>query len=70
MLLIVGPIVVLCVCCELLCVFSSFCYHFDGEERVGCLPLFVFLMSCDCYCSVALHNDAVGWSALCDCGIA
>ena len=25
-------------------------------------------MSCDCYCSVALPNGAVGWFAVCDCG--
>ena len=26
-------------------------------------------MSCDCYCSVTLPQEAVGWSAVCDCGI-
>ena len=26
-------------------------------------------MSCDCYCFVALPYGAVGWSAMCDCGI-
>ena len=41
----------------------------DGEERAGCFTLFVFLVSCDCYCSVALPHGDVGWSALCDCGI-
>ena len=40
-----------------------------GEERAGCFTLFVFLMSCDCYCSVALHHGASCWSAVCDCGI-
>ena len=29
---------------------------------------FVFLVSCDCYCSVALPYSAVGWYAVCDCG--
>ena len=41
--------------------------HFDGEERAGCLALFVFLVSHDgC---VALPHDATGLSAICDCGI-
>ena len=26
-------------------------------------------MSCDFKCSVALTHSAVGWSAVCDCGI-
>ena len=26
-------------------------------------------MYCNCYCSVALPHGAVGWSAVCDCGI-
>ena len=26
-------------------------------------------MSCDCYHSVALPHGAVGWSAVCDCGM-
>ena len=28
-----------------------------------------WLMSCDSKCSVALSRGAVGWSAVCDCGI-
>ena len=39
------------------------------ESRAGCFALIVFLMSCDCKCSVALPHGAVGWSAVCDCGI-
>ena len=27
-------------------------------------------MSCRCYRSLALPRDAVGWSVVCDCGIA
>ena len=41
--------------------------HLDGEERAGCFALFVFLASCDC--CVALPHDAMGLSAVCDCGI-
>ena len=52
--------------CIALC---PFCNHLDGEERAGCSTLFVILVSCDCYCSVALPCGAMGWSAVCDCGI-
>ena len=66
---------------------TLFCNHLDEEERAGCFTLIVFLMSCDCLCSVAfprrteqniifidiklrpLTGSAVGWSAVCDCGI-
>ena len=41
----------------------------DAEESVSCFTLIVFLMSCDCFCSVALPRGAVGWYAVCDCGI-
>ena len=40
-----------------------------GRERTVCLNVIVFLMSCDCYCSVAPPHGALGWSAVCDCGI-
>ena len=39
----------------------------DGEERAGCLALFVSLVSRDC--CVVLPHDAMGLSAVCDCGI-
>ena len=45
------------------------CNHLDGEERAGCFTLFVFLVSCDCYCSLALPDDAMGLSTICDFGI-
>ena len=51
------------------CVFSSFGNHVDGEELAGRFALLVFLVSCDCCCSETLLRGAVGWSALCDCGI-
>ena len=35
----------------------------------GCFALTVFLMSCDCYCSMAPPQGAVGWSTVCDCCI-
>ena len=45
------------------------CNHLDGEDRADSLNMFVFHMSCDCRCSVALPHDAAGWSAVWDCGI-
>ena len=39
------------------------------EERAGCFAVIVLRMSCDCKYSVTLPDGAVGWSALCDCGI-
>ena len=59
------------------CVWSLFCYsvlyvlvfHLGGGERAGCFTLIVFLMSCDCQCSMTLPLCAVGRSAVCDCGI-
>ena len=40
------------------------------EETAGCFTLFFLgMVSCDCFCSVALTNRAVGWSAVWDCGI-
>ena len=39
------------------------------EEEAGCFVVIVLEMFC-CYKSnVALPHGAVGWSAICDCGI-
>ena len=44
--------------------------HLDAEKRAGCFTLIVFRrMFCDCLCSVAIFHGAVGWHAVCDCGI-
>ena len=43
--------------------------HLDEEERAGCFAFIVFWMSCYCKYPVALPHGAVGWSAVCDCGI-
>ena len=40
---------------------------FDGEERAGCVALFVCLVSRDC--CAALPHDGTALSAVCDCGI-
>ena len=41
----------------------------DGDEIATCFALIILLMPCGCKCYVALPHDAVGWSAVCDCGI-
>ena len=43
--------------------FVSFfrCNHIAEKERVGCLILIVFLLSCGCYRSVSLLRGATGW---------
>ena len=46
-----------------------FCNHLDENERAGCFAFVVFWMSCYCKRSVDLPRGAVGWSAVCDCGI-
>ena len=46
---------------------SQFFNHLDGRKRAGCFTLFVFLVSFYCYCSVALPQGAMDWSAVCDC---
>ena len=64
LLLIVTPIVGFCncsmFCCAFLCVHSSFAII------SGCFALFVLLVS---HCCVAFPHDAIGLSAVCDCGI-
>ena len=47
----------------------QFCNHLDVEERAGCFALTVFRMFCDSQCFVALPHGALGWSAVCNCGI-
>ena len=48
---------------------SSFAFILKGKRELVALLLTVFLMYCDSLCSVALPHGAVGWSAMCDCGI-
>ena len=43
--------------------------HLEEEERAGCFAFVVIRMSCYCICSVVLPYGALGWSAVCDCGI-
>ena len=39
------------------------------KRELVALTLIVCLMHCVCLCLVALPDDAVGWSAVCDSGI-
>ena len=51
-------------CYALLCVHSSF-----AEEAIFCFAIIVLQIYCFYKFSVALARGAVGWSAVCDCGI-
>ena len=42
------------------------CNHLDGKESTSCFTLIVFLVSCDCKCSVALPHGAGDSFAVCD----
>ena len=53
-------------CCTLLYVHSSFAIISMVKRELVAL-LIGFLVSRDC--CVALPQDAMGWSAVCDCGI-
>ena len=54
----------------LLCVLSSFAIILKRKRvRAGYFAFIVLRMSCYCKCSVALPHGAMGWSAVCDCGI-
>ena len=47
----------------------QFFNHFKEEEKAGCFDCNVLRMYCYCKSSVTLPHGAVGWSAVCDCGI-
>ena len=58
------------VCHALLCVHSSFATILKRKRKPVVLLAFIILqMYCYYKCSVALPHGAVGWSAVCDCGI-
>ena len=55
-------------CYAIFCVLFRFSIILVGKrERES--TLIVFLMSCGCYCHVALSHGAMCQYALCDCGI-
>ena len=41
----------------------------EEEKKAGCFANIVLQMYCNYKCSVALPHGAVGWTAVCDCGI-
>ena len=45
------------------------CNHLEENEKAGCYAIIVLQMYCNYKCSVALPHGALGWSAVCDCGI-
>ena len=47
---------------------SSFAIILMGKIA-DCFALTIFQISCDSQCYVALPNGAMGWSAVCGCGI-
>ena len=46
-----------------------FCNHLEEEEKAGYFAFIVLKMFCSYKSSVALPHGAVGWSAVCVCGI-
>ena len=61
-----------CVClCFVMHYFVSIlvCNHLKEEEKADCFAIIVLQMYLYCKCYVALPHGAVGWSAVCDCGI-
>ena len=54
--------------CITLCPFL-FYNPLEKEEKAGCFAIIVLHMYCFHKCYVALPHGAVGWSAVCDCGI-
>ena len=49
--------------------FCSFAIILTRKRELVDLLLLSFWMSCFCKCQVALPHGAMGWSAVCDCGI-
>ena len=57
-------------CYALLCVHFSFAIILKRKRNLVVLLLIISLqMYCYYKCSVALPHGAMGWSAVCDCGI-
>ena len=59
-----------CLCFDMHYFVSILVYnHLEEEEKAGCFSIIVLQMYCYYKCSMALPHGAVGWSAVCDCGI-
>ena len=60
------------VICLSLFYYALLCVHYVEEEEgenAGCFAIIILQMYCCYKCSEALPHGAVGWSAVCDCGI-
>ena len=70
LLIVCGGSVFVSVWYALLCVLSSLQSSWRGRYCwLHCFCCLTVGLSCYCICSVALPYGAVGWSAVCDCGI-
>ena len=69
--LFVGVLCLSLFCYALLCVHSIILFynHLEEEEKADCFAIIVLQMYCYCKCQAALPHGAVGWFAVCDCGI-
>ena len=56
-------------CYALLCVHSSFAISLKWKKKTCCFAIIVLQMFCYFECPMALPHGAMGWSAVCDCGI-
>ena len=47
--------------------FFMHCPYLNDGDIAGLFTLIVLLVSCDCWCSVALSQGAMCWSAVSEC---
>ena len=63
------PLFVTVLCLSLFC-YALHCVHSSlEEEKADCFAIIVLQMYCNYKCYVAFPHGALGWSAVCDCGI-
>ena len=56
-----------CLCNPFFVVMRSF--RWGGDGRLLCFCCLFDVTTCECYCSLSIPHSAVGWSAVCYCGI-
>ena len=44
-------------------------FRWGGDSLLLCFCCLFDVTACDCYCSLSTPHSAVGWSAVCYCGI-
>ena len=67
--LFVGVLCLYLFCYALICFYSNFEIILKRKRKLVALLLLFLQMYCYYKCSVALPHVALGWSAVCDCGI-